>query len=117
MVPTVGFVVQSEGKQVYFAGDTYYRPFMEEIGRRFQIDVALLPVSGDRIPLTMNPKSALRAVRALSPRIVIPIHQSVTLRPPFLRTNNTTDKFQQKVREAELECSVVVLQEGQSWEF
>jgi L-ascorbate metabolism protein UlaG (beta-lactamase superfamily) len=116
IVPAVGFVVQSEGKRIYFAGDTYYRPFMEEIGRRFQVDVALLPVSSDHIPLTMSPESALRAVRALSPRVVIPIHLSVTLRLPFLRVNNTADRFQQKVREAGLECSVVILQEGQSQE-
>lgn len=117
VVPTIGFVVQNEGKRIYFAGDTYYRPFMKEIGRQFQIDAALLPVSSDRLPLTMNPESALRAARALSPRIVIPIHLSVVLRLPFLRTNNAMDKFQQKVREAGLECGVVILQEGQSEEF
>jgi L-ascorbate metabolism protein UlaG (beta-lactamase superfamily) len=116
VVPTIGFVVQSEGKRVYFAGDTYYRPFMKEIGQRFQIDVALLPVSQDRFPLTMNPENALRAVRALSPHVVIPIHLSVALRLPFLRVNHTTDRFRRKVQEAGLECSVVILQEGQSQE-
>jgi L-ascorbate metabolism protein UlaG (beta-lactamase superfamily) len=116
IVPTIGFVVQSEGKRVYFAGDTYYRPFMKEIGRRFQIDVALLPVSQDRFPLTMDPENALRAVRALSPHVVIPIHLSVALRLPFLRASHTVDRFQRKVREAGLECSVVILHEGQSQE-
>jgi L-ascorbate metabolism protein UlaG (beta-lactamase superfamily) len=117
MVPTVGFIVQSEGKQVYFAGDTHYRPFMKEIGRRFQIDVALLPVSSDRFPLTMNAKDALRAVKALSPRVVVPIHLGVAMRLPILRTDHTTERFQLQVQEAELECNIVILQEGQSREF
>ena len=117
IVPTVGFVVQSEEKQVYFAGDTYYRPFMKEIGRRFQIDIALLPVSSDRIRLTMHEETALRAVKALSPRLVIPIHLGVALRLPILRLNHTAERFRLRVQKAGLECSVVILQEGQSREF
>jgi L-ascorbate metabolism protein UlaG (beta-lactamase superfamily) len=117
MIPTVGFVVQSEGKQIYFAGDTRYRPFMKEIGQRFQLDVALLPVSSDRFPLTMNEKDALRAVTALSPHVVIPIHLGVAVRFSILRTTHTVEKFQLCVQKARLGSKVVVLQEGQSREF
>jgi L-ascorbate metabolism protein UlaG (beta-lactamase superfamily) len=117
IIPAVGFVVQSDGKQVYFAGDTYYRSFVKEIGRRFQIDVALLPVSGDRVPLTMKAKGAARAVRALSPRAVVPIHLGVGLRPSFLRGNHTIEGFELRVQEAGLGCDVVRLQGGHSYEF
>lgn len=42
---TRGYVIAAEGKQIYFAGDTYSREFMQEIGSRFRLDVALLPPS------------------------------------------------------------------------
>jgi L-ascorbate metabolism protein UlaG (beta-lactamase superfamily) len=117
VIPTVGFVVQSDGKQVYFAGDTYYRPFMKEIGRRFQIDVALLPVTSDRIPLTMRARGAVRAVEALSPRVVVPVHLGVGLRPQFLRGNHTIEGFTSGVQKARPGCDVLILQDGQSYEL
>jgi L-ascorbate metabolism protein UlaG (beta-lactamase superfamily) len=39
LVPTVGFIIKSENRQIYFSGDTYYKPFMEDIGRAFKLDV------------------------------------------------------------------------------
>lgn len=39
-----GYVIESGGSSVYFAGDTRYGPFMADIGTRFSLDVALLPV-------------------------------------------------------------------------
>ena len=74
---TIGYVIQSEGKSVYFAGDTYYRPFMKNIGQRFQLDLALMPVTTFRVPMTMGEKSAVHAVRDLKPAIVIPIHLGI----------------------------------------
>ena len=49
---STGFIAQTESSCVYFAGDTFYRSFMAEIGRRFPIDVALLPVTTFRIPIS-----------------------------------------------------------------
>ena len=113
---TVGFVIESERKQVYFAGDTYYRPFMEKIGQRFRLDVALIPVTGYRIPMTMGEKGAVRAVLALRPGVVIPIHLAVTPRSPLLRTSHTPEGFTRRLREIGLETEVAVLREGESWE-
>lgn len=111
-----GFVICGEERQVYFAGDTYYHPFMEEIGKKFQLDVALLPVTGYRIPMTMDEIGAVRAVEALSPKVVIPIHQGIRPRLSLLCTNHTPEGFQKRVRDAGLETHVVILREGQSWE-
>jgi L-ascorbate metabolism protein UlaG (beta-lactamase superfamily) len=112
----VGFVIHSEEKQIYFAGDTYYHPFMESVGRQFHLDVALLPVTGYRIPMTMDEIGAVRAVEVLSPKVVIPIHQAIRPRLSLLCTNHTPEGFRRRVRDARLASSVVILQEGQSWE-
>lgn len=113
---THGFVLQAEGKNLYFAGDTYYREFMKEIGTRFALDLALLPVTTFQIPMTMGEKSALRAVQALSPKVVIPIHLGIMPRSPLLRTSQTPAGFWKRVREAGLQVEVKILREGESWE-
>jgi L-ascorbate metabolism protein UlaG (beta-lactamase superfamily) len=112
---TSGFVVQSEGKSIYFAGDTYYGSFMAEIGRRFQIDVALLPVTTFRIPMTMGEKAVVRAVADLTPNVVIPIHLGVRPRSPLLRTDHSPESFARRVKEARLKADVIILKEGESW--
>jgi len=112
---TVGFVIQGEGRQVYFAGDTFYCPFMERIGQRFQLDVALMPVTTYRIPMTMGEKSAVRAVRDLEPDYVIPIHLGVVPRSPLLRTSHTPEGFMRRLHEAGLDVEVILLKKGERW--
>ena len=114
---TVGWVVQTENSCVYFAGDTYHRPFMAEIGRRFAIDVALMPVSTFRIPLTMGEKSAVKAARNLRAETVIPIHLGVQPRSPVLRTRQSPEGFERRLGEAGLDTRVVQLADGETWEL
>jgi hypothetical protein len=113
---TTGFVAQTETTRVCFAGDTYYRPYMAEIGRRFQIDVALLPVTTYRLPMTMGEKGAALAARDLGCGVVIPIHLGVQPRSPLLRTRQTPEGFERRLRAADLETEVVMLAPGDSWE-
>ena len=68
-----GFLLTTlDGKRVYFAGDTGLFGDMKLIGEE-GVDIAILPI-GDNF--TMGPDDALRAVKFLSPRLVIPIHYS-----------------------------------------
>jgi L-ascorbate metabolism protein UlaG (beta-lactamase superfamily) len=113
---TSGFVVQNERSCAYFAGDTFYRPFMAEIGRRFPIDVALLPVTTYRIPMTMGEKGALCAARDLGADAVIPIHLGVQPRSPLMRTKQSSEGFERRLRDAGLDVEVVHLANGDSWE-
>jgi L-ascorbate metabolism protein UlaG (beta-lactamase superfamily) len=67
----VGFLLTSnDGKKAYFAGDTGLFGDMRLIGEE-GLDLAVLPI-GDNY--TMGPKDALRAVKMLQPKHVIPIH-------------------------------------------
>jgi L-ascorbate metabolism protein UlaG (beta-lactamase superfamily) len=68
-----GFLLTTnDGLKVYMAGDTGLFGDMRLIGEE-GIDLAVIPI-GDNY--TMGPKDALRAVKMLAPRIVVPIHYS-----------------------------------------
>ncbi len=65
-----GILISAEGKKLYHAGDTGLFASMALIGEE-GLDVALLPI-GDNY--TMGPDDALRAVKLLQPKVVIPMH-------------------------------------------
>lgn len=66
-----GFLLTTkDGKKIYLAGDTGLFYDMKLIGDE-GIDLAVLPI-GDNF--TMGPEDALRAVKLLQPKHVIPIH-------------------------------------------
>ena len=73
-----GYVIQGEGRTVFFAGDTGYDPgAFKEIGRRFPgIDLALIPIApargGNRNHA--DPKEALQIFADVGARYMIPIH-------------------------------------------
>ena len=65
-----GFLLTVEGKKIYHACDTGLFLDMQLIGEE-GLDLAILPI-GDNF--TMGPDDALRAVKLLKPRQVLPIH-------------------------------------------
>jgi len=68
-----GFLLTTtDGKKIYLAGDTGLFGDMKLIGEE-GLDLAVLPI-GDNY--TMGPEDALRAVKMLTPKHVIPIHFS-----------------------------------------
>jgi len=68
--PTGLLVTTNDGKKVYMAGDTGLFGDMKLIGEE-GLDLAVIPI-GDNY--TMGPDDALRAVKFLNPKVVIPIH-------------------------------------------
>jgi L-ascorbate metabolism protein UlaG (beta-lactamase superfamily) len=68
-----GFLLTTnDGKKIYIAGDTGLFGDMKLIGEE-GLEVAVIPI-GDNY--TMGPDDALRAVKLLAPKTVIPIHFS-----------------------------------------
>jgi len=66
-----GFLLRlSDGRKIYYAGDTALFYDMALIGQ-VGLDLAILPI-GDNY--TMGPADALRAVELLRPKLVIPCH-------------------------------------------
>ena len=63
----VGFIFTVEGQRIYHAGDTDFIPEMNG----FQVDIALLPVSGTYV---MTADEAVQAAQAINPKTAIPMH-------------------------------------------
>jgi L-ascorbate metabolism protein UlaG (beta-lactamase superfamily) len=66
-----GLIVEFGGATVYHLGDTALFGDLELIGRRHDIDVALIPIGGH---YTMDRHDAVEAARMIGARQVIPCH-------------------------------------------
>lgn len=94
----VGYLIKSEGKTIYHAGDTDFIPEMLHLKN---IDLALLP-TGDKY--TMDNVEAAKAVIAMKPKIAMPMHT----------WEGDRSGFKKKV-EANSRTKVVLLQEGEEY--
>lgn len=99
-----GFLLTLENKKVYFAGDTGLFSSMQLYGQE-GIELAFLPI-GDNF--TMGPVDALKAVKLLKPRRVVPIHYDTW--PPI--EQNATDWAAQIHQETDSTC--VLMEIGDS---
>jgi L-ascorbate metabolism protein UlaG (beta-lactamase superfamily) len=80
---TIGFVLEWPGQTqgaLYISGDTVFFGGIREIGRRYRIGTAILHLGGVRFPIsgplryTFDGSGAERAIAALAPRTVVPVH-------------------------------------------
>jgi L-ascorbate metabolism protein UlaG (beta-lactamase superfamily) len=98
-----------------------------EIGNRFDIDVALLPISGlvffaGRSCLVrricMSPSQAAEASLRLKAKVVIPIHYHITCFLPFFNTIINPGNPQQFLEQMRIKAPgvrAIVLDTGQTW--
>jgi len=96
----VGYLVKTEGKTIYHAGDTDFIPEMRLLKN---IDLALLP-TGDKY--TMDDAEAAEAAIAIKPKIAMAMHT----------WEKDREEFKKKV-EANSETDVVLLQEGEEYQL
>jgi len=101
-----GFIIELEGKKLYHAGDTGLTMDMALLEEE-NIDIAFLPI-GDRF--TMGPKDALRAVKLIKPKQVIPMHYNTM--PPI---QQDPVQFKKDV-EAATDAKVLVMDVGASFD-
>jgi L-ascorbate metabolism protein UlaG (beta-lactamase superfamily) len=100
-----GLLLTVAGKKIYNAGDTGLFYDMKLIGEE-GLDLAFLPI-GDNY--TMGPDDALRAVKLLEPKVVIPVHYNT-----WELIAQDPDAFAGRV-EAETSAKCVVLNPGESY--
>jgi L-ascorbate metabolism protein UlaG (beta-lactamase superfamily) len=101
-----GFLLTTDdGKKIYFAQDTGLFGDMKLIGEK-GLDLAVIPI-GDNY--TMGPDDALRAVKMLEPKVVIPIHFNTF---PLLEQDENA--WAERVQK-ETKTKAVVLMPGESY--
>jgi L-ascorbate metabolism protein UlaG (beta-lactamase superfamily) len=73
-----GYIVRTGGKSVFHCGDSAYFAGFAEIGKRYKIDAALMPIGAYEAPsgrdVHMNPEEAVRAFVDLGAKVLIPMH-------------------------------------------
>jgi L-ascorbate metabolism protein UlaG (beta-lactamase superfamily) len=74
-----GYVIQNNEHTLYHAGDSAYGEQFKEIGKKFDIDEAFLPIGAYRPEKIMkhnhlNPPEALRSAEDLGAKTLLPIH-------------------------------------------
>ena len=73
-----GFAVNIGGRTIFHCGDSAFFPGFREIGERYNIDVALMPIGAYDAPtgreVHMNPEEAVRAFSELDANTLIPMH-------------------------------------------
>jgi L-ascorbate metabolism protein UlaG (beta-lactamase superfamily) len=124
-VPEVTFVLQADGRSVFFGADTLRIAELDEVGRRFpELDLALLPINGLRIRPAFNRQVVMDAVEAaeltgvLRPRLAVPIHYAFTAGPIRDRLilkldRDRPDHYQQAVNDVAADTSVHILAPGE----
>lgn len=110
-------------KTVYFAGDTGLNGYFEEIGQKFNIDVALLPIGAYKAHLAppgfdlrrvhMNPEDAIIAQDRLKAKVIVPIHWGVfkiTAEP----IEEPRQLMEEIIKEQNLDSKVKILEPGET---
>ena len=103
--PAAGLMIEFAGQTIYHLGDTALFGDLELIGRRHEIDAAMICIGGH---FTMDRHDAAEAARMLGARQLIPCHYNT-----FPLVNADASAFKADV-EASSASEVVVLEPGQA---
>lgn len=124
-----GFIIEYNNKVVFFAGDTGLSDEFKEVGKKFLIDIAILPIGDYRphvsfIPgaskwmrvFHMAPGDIPVAMEMLQPKMVIPIHWG-TFKISGTGLNEPMEWLNKIIKEKKLEEEVFILNHGESKMF
>jgi L-ascorbate metabolism protein UlaG (beta-lactamase superfamily) len=118
-----GYVLEAKGISAYVAGDTRPFPELVDVATRFPaLDVALLPVGGERLlgfAREMTPEDAAKAAAVLGARRVIPIGYGAGGGLPLRwYARHPTERFTRAAARLGIdESRILVLEPGESWHY
>lgn len=110
----MGYVIEFEKYKIYHSGDTLWFDEMIDLLKPFTIDIALLPINGDRperkVAGNLNSKQAAELGKGIGAKYVIPCHYD-------LFEFNTAD-VNEFVEEAEkIQQPFIVLKGGEKFSY
>ena len=108
----MGYVIQFEQWTLYHSGDTLWFEGMEDLLKPYNIDLAILPINGNRperrVAGNLNCEEATRLAQTIGARMVIPCHY-------HMFTFNTADPAEFKANAEALGQPAQVLRCGEPW--
>jgi L-ascorbate metabolism protein UlaG (beta-lactamase superfamily) len=120
------YALSSGETALFFGGDTRYMKELREIGEKFDLTVALLPMNGLTFPgvgkVVMDPVDAAEAAMQLKARVVIPIHYNISITVPLLKrlfdrgATGTPEQLAAELRRRNRHVKMVALDPGESWQ-
>ncbi len=118
---TNSYIIRINGKTIFFVGDSGYSQVFKNIGRKYSIDVAFLPI-GLATPSFLfgkdhlSPADAVKVFVDLQARFMVPVHYG-TFRTILERHSWPLKEFCRLTRLYDLEKKVIIPQFGERFEF
>lgn len=114
-----GYVIEYRGSTIFFGGDTGYdSEIFKEIGRKFSIDVALIPISPieprdfmQRVHV--DPNEAVQVFEDLQAKILIPMHHRTFVQGFDAKPTTPQEALLKIVDQKGLQQKVIVLAIGE----
>ena len=110
-----GFIIEGNDRSIFHCGDSAYFSGFGEIGERFPIEIALLPIGAYDAPskreVHMNPEEAVRAFLELRARKLVPMHYG-TFRLGYEPMHEPPERLLSSARAHGVEEKVLVMTEG-----
>ena len=110
-----GYIVEIGGRTIYHCGDTAFFDGFKEIGKRYQIDLALLPIGAYDPPsgrdVHMNPEEALQAFIDLGAQQMVPMHYG-SFRLSYEPPEEPLQRLLAATKKLGLENRIAVMTEG-----
>ncbi|OGE80659.1 MAG: hypothetical protein A2826_00395 [Candidatus Doudnabacteria bacterium RIFCSPHIGHO2_01_FULL_43_23] len=114
------YILEKNGKTVFFCGDSGYGNFFKKLGFLFDIDIALMPISAYSPPVFrkvhLNPEDAVLAWRDINARYMIPIHFG-NFRLSFEPLDEPARWLTNISNKAGLSSFLKILENGKSWKL
>jgi L-ascorbate metabolism protein UlaG (beta-lactamase superfamily) len=107
----MGYIVQFGEFAVYHSGDTLWFKGLEEILIPYKIDIAFLPINGNKperkVAGNLNPEEAARLGKAIGAKLVIPHHYHL-----FEFNTEDPENFELQCRQYNVNYKVLQIGEG-----
>jgi L-ascorbate metabolism protein UlaG (beta-lactamase superfamily) len=110
-----GFALTVDKRTIFHCGDSAFFPGFREIGERYDIDIALLPIGAYEPPtgreVHMNPEEAVRTFVELGAKTMVPMHYG-TFRLGFEPMDEPLKRLLAAARAQGVADKMLVLTEG-----